>query len=223
MPNPISWIDPLGLRAKVGDCPKVNPWNQFQKDMKGHFANSSKAAKSYQRMKDIAKMGSNAEKINRPDPSDYLPESFIDAHIQLFNEEGSAFIAIQGWMENPEYTTLPQRKFVGLRSEMDEVISKYEASGGDWKVLVEELSLGKNVDLSKEKIAYVVVEPGDERLAYDIPTGRERGAYENEWVPGGKTKGGTVEAALVGAEDIVHDNDVDNLVKQFPGSKIIKE
>ena len=215
VPNPTAWVDPFGLACKE------NSWNQFQKDSKGHFANSTEASKAYQRMKEVAAMGSRTEKLNRPNPNSYLPQSYIDTHIQRFDAEGAGFIAIQGWMENPDYPSLPPRKFVGLRSEMDSVIKKYEDSGNNWKVLRDELSLG-NVDLSNESIAYVVIEPDDHRFSYDIPTGREAGAYEGEWIPGGKTKGGTTEAALVGSEGVVHDNDVNNLVKQFPGSKKIK-
>ena len=105
---------------------------------------------------------------------------------------------------------------------MDEVISKYKASGNDWRVLRDELSLGESVDLTHDSIAYIVIEPDDSRVSYDIPTGREAGAYEGEWVPGGKTKGGTREAALVNSEKVFHDNDINNLIKQFPGSEKIK-
>ncbi|BBM02228.1 RHS repeat-associated core domain-containing protein [Microbulbifer sp. GL-2] len=219
VPNPVTWIDPYGLTSK--DCPPVNSWNEFQRDTKGHFANSSEAAKSYQKMKEVAAMGGRTEKLKRPDPSTYLPQSYINAHLDKFQNEGAGFIAIQGWMENPEYPTLPPRKFVGLRSEMDAVIEKYESSGRDWTVLRDELSLG-NVDLSDEKIVYVVIEPGDTRFTYDIPDGREAGAYEGEWVPGGKTKGGTSEAALVGSEKIAHDNSADELMNNFSKSKRIR-
>ncbi|MDR6982706.1 RHS repeat-associated protein [Rheinheimera pacifica] len=214
-PNHINWIDPLGLKCKE------NAWNDFQKQFKGSFQTRSSAAESYKQVKSIAAMGSRAEKVNRPLPHEYLPQAYIDAHIQKFNVEGAGFIAIQGWIENPEYPNLPQRKFVGLRSEMDAIVQKYTDSGNDWNILVEELSLG-NVDLSNESIAYIVVEPDDTRISYDIPSGREAGAYEGEWVPGGKTKGGTTEAAMVGSENIVHDNEIDNLVQQFPGSRKIK-
>jgi len=161
-------------------------------------------------------------KIDRPAPSTYLPQSYIEAHIQKFNTEGAGFIAIEGWMENPDYPNLPPRKFVGLRSEMDSVIQKYEASGNDCTVLRDELSLGEKTDLSKESIAYTVIEPGDPRVSYDIPTGKEAGAYKNKWVPGRKTKGGTTEAALVNSEKIFHNNDINELSEKLPGSKKIK-
>lgn len=41
-PNPISWVDPLGLK-----CKEVNRWNEFQQRSRGQFNNSSEAAKAY--------------------------------------------------------------------------------------------------------------------------------------------------------------------------------
>jgi hypothetical protein len=55
-----------------------------------------------------------------------------------------------------------------------------------------------------------------------MPTGKEAGAYKDEWILGGKTKGGITEAALVHSEKIFHDNDINELSKQFRGSKKIK-
>ncbi|MEA1673572.1 RHS repeat-associated core domain-containing protein [Nitrospirillum sp. BR 11163] len=41
-PNPVQWIDPLGLAC--------NTWNEFQKAQKGNFANSTEAATSYKNL-----------------------------------------------------------------------------------------------------------------------------------------------------------------------------
>ena len=43
------------------------------------------------------------------------------------------------------------------------------------------------------------------------------GAIIGEWVPGGYTKNGTAEAALVGAENIVHNKNMNQLLNNFPG------
>ena len=86
-------------------------------------------------------------------------------------------------------------------------------------MLRDELSLGENVDLSKDEILYVTVAPDDSRFVYELPSGREAGAYYGEWVPGGRTKGGTQEASLVGSEKVTHKNSLEELQKQFPGSK----
>ncbi|MFC6690843.1 hypothetical protein [Pseudomonas lini] len=48
-----------------------------------------------------------------------------------------------------------------------------------------------------------------------MPNGKENGAYPKEWVPGGATKSGTKEAALIGSEKIQHNKSVDELLSQF--------
>ena len=40
-PNPINWVDPLGLSCKE------NTWNAFQKDHKGKFSSTTEAAEAY--------------------------------------------------------------------------------------------------------------------------------------------------------------------------------
>ncbi len=221
-PNPVNWVDPYGLTAK--DCPpKTNSWNTFQKDTKGHFANSGEASKSYQKMKEVEAM----DNASRPDsPSSYLPKSYLDAHQQKFDSEGGAFIVVEGWTTGSRYPTLPPRKFVGLRSEMDKVVQKFESTG-DVRVLNDELNLGLNKsqlsDLDKDNVMYVQIEPGDPRFTYEMPSGREFGAIPNEWVPGGKTKSGTSEAALVGAEKVDHGKSLDGYAKEFKNTRIIKD
>tara|TARA_R110000796_G_scaffold220695_1_gene336778 strand:- start:846 stop:1304 length:459 start_codon:yes stop_codon:yes gene_type:complete len=77
-PNHVNWVDPFGLICKE------NSWNVFQKNTRGHFKSSSEAAESYRKVKEVEAM----DKINRPDPLTYLPESYINAHIQQFAIEG---------------------------------------------------------------------------------------------------------------------------------------
>ncbi len=157
----------------------------------------------------------NLEQGNRPDnPAEYLPEEYISEHLAKFENEGAGIIVIEDWINNPKYKTLsPDGKFVGLGSEMDLLIEKYKASGGDWKVLRDGLNLGENVTLEDSRIAYVKTMPKDPRFEYKIPTGNEGGAYEGEWIPGGYTKAGTSEATMSGGEHIVHNNNIDNLSK----------
>lgn len=97
---------------------------------------------------------------------------------------------------------------------MDTVVAKYKASGGNWQVLNKELNLGAS-DLSSAKIYLVKIKPDDPRFKYEIPNGNEAGAYPKEWVPGGETKSGTKEAALIGSEKINHGADMDKLLSQF--------
>ncbi|WP_301562864.1 RHS repeat domain-containing protein [Pseudoalteromonas sp. KG3] len=81
-PNPVNWVDPFGLSCKE------NTWNTFQKNTKGHFKNSSEASTSYQMMQEVQNMKNGV----RPKPAKYLPQSYIDAHIQQFNGGASRFM-----------------------------------------------------------------------------------------------------------------------------------
>jgi hypothetical protein len=100
---------------------------------------------------------------------------------------------------------------------MDAVIAKYEVSG-DWTVLRDELNLGVSTTLNSEEIYYVTIKPGDNRFSYDIPNGNEAGAIVGEWVLGGKTKNGAVEAALIGSETVVLNKDINQLLEYFKGN-----
>lgn len=145
----------------------------------------------------------NLEKGNRPsDARQYLPDQYVDMHEDAFKKQGGSFVVIDDWIELSRYPTFPPRKFVGLPSEMDSVIAKYKASGNNWEVLNRELNLGA-ANLASNKIYLVRIKPDDPRFKYEMPNGNEAGAYEKEWVPGGETKSGTKEAALIGSEKLI--------------------
>ena len=174
---------------------------------------------------EFAKMESSGIRLTSSDgkwpaPVSYLSAEYITNHIAKFKNEGAGFIVIKSWTEggNPLYTKLPPRKFVGLRSEMDKVIAKYEASGYDWKVLRDELNLGSSTNLSVEEIYYIKIDGNDARFNFDIPNGNEGGAIPGEWIPGGYTKNGVAEAALIGSENIIHNKDLNQLLNNFTGN-----
>lgn len=157
------------------------------------------------------------KKGHRPNPSLYMSEADFANHLNKFNNEGAGFIVIKSWTEggNPKYVSMPARKFVGLRSEMDGVISKYKAQGNDWKILRDELNLGSSTNLSNEEIFYVKISPSDSRFSFDMPNGNEGGAIPGEWIPRGKTGNGTSEAALLGSENVVHNKNIQQLLDYF--------
>ncbi|WP_178081846.1 RHS repeat-associated core domain-containing protein, partial [Pseudomonas sp. B35(2017)] len=204
VPNPTGWVDPLGLDNCPGaDCKPPN-----------NTANATKPDRipmTQSKYDEII----NLERGNRPGSArEYLPEQYVDLHEEAFRQQGGSFVVIDQWIERSSYPTFPPRKFVGLPSEMDSVVAKYKASGGDWEVLNRELNLGSN-DLSSAKIYLVKIKPDDPRFKYEIPNGNEAGAYPKEWVPGGETKSGTKEAALIGSEKIDHGADMKKLLSQF--------
>ena len=98
---------------------------------------------------------------------------------------------------------------------MDDIIAKYKAQGNDWTVLRDELNLGSSTNLAGEEIYYIKINGNDPRFSFDMPNGNEGGAIIGEWIPGGYTK--SAEAALVGAENIIHNKDINLLLNNFPG------
>ncbi|BBN65858.1 hypothetical protein KUIN1_50480 [Pseudomonas sp. KUIN-1] len=205
VPNPTGWVDPLGLSSA---CPGPDcklPTNSANATKPDHLPMTQ------EKFDEIIDM----DKADRPpNPGDYLPESYVSAHREIFAKEGGSFVVIEKWITGARYGSLPERKFVGLSSEMDEVVGKYNSSNKDWRVLSNELNLGAD-DLSDTAIYLVRIKPEDPRFTYEMPNGRENGAYPEEWVPGGATKSGTKEAALIGSEQIKHDKNIGALLDQF--------
>ncbi|WP_260417989.1 RHS repeat domain-containing protein, partial [Pseudomonas cichorii] len=205
VPNPTGWVDPLGLSDSCPGSGTALPNNT---------ANATKPDRipmTQEKYDEVI----NLERGNRPpDTREYLPEQYVTMHEEAFRQQGGSFVVIDDWIERSTYPTFPPRKFVGLPSEMDAVVAKYKASGNNWEVLNRELNLGTE-DLSKVKIYLVKIKPDDPRFKYEIPNGNEAGAYPKEWVPGGETKSGTKEAALIGSEKIDHGSDMKKLLSQF--------
>lgn len=159
-------------------------------------------------------------KGDRPPVTDYLKQTYINAHTSKFTQEGAGFIIVKSWTESGDeaFTTLPSRKFVGLRSEMDNIINQYKTQGNDWTILRDELNLGENTNLANEEIYYITIDGNDSRFTFEIPNGNESGAIIGEWEPGGYTKNGTTEAALVGSENITHNKNINQLLSNFTGT-----
>ncbi|RJG35769.1 hypothetical protein [Motilimonas pumila] len=150
----------------------------------------------------------------------------MKAHIEEFNTIGAAFVQPASWIGNPKFKSLPPRKFAGLQTDMDKIIADFKKSGNDVSILNDRLALGLDekglAELANDKILYVRLHSNDKRFEFDMPNGNEAGAYPNQWVPGGETKGGAKEIAVKGTEKISHDNDINVLKSQFDDSEFIQ-
>ena len=62
---------------------------------------------------------------------------------------------------------------------------------------------------------HIKIDPKDSRFSFDMPNGNEGGAIPGEWIPGGYTKNGTTEAALIGSENISHNKNINELLNNF--------
>lgn len=130
-------------------------------------------------------------KGSRPDPSTYLSEQQISAHLRQFEESGAIRFTPQSSIDR--YGTLgpPDGGFIIPRSEFERLISE---TGGDLARIEDRLQLQPGT-LTRGDNVIAYIEPQD--LAnLRIPSGNERGAWEGQWVPGGFTGRGVPEAVV---------------------------
>ncbi|GAA6171761.1 RHS repeat-associated core domain-containing protein [Colwellia sp. KU-HH00111] len=170
-PNPINWVDPFGLSCKE------NSWNSFQKKTKGHFVNSSDAAQSYQKVKEVQAM----DKGTRPDPSTYLPQSYIDAHLDKFSGGASYFApkwALDAFGRDP--VGRDDGQFVMATKQVNEMLSR---TNGDMGMIETELGIPGGTWQGQEMVVIEIADPKSVNLR--IPSGNEEGANEL-WLAGGQ-------------------------------------
>ncbi|NJN27994.1 MAG: fibronectin type III domain-containing protein [Cyclobacteriaceae bacterium] len=125
-------------------------------------------------------------KGSRPDPSDYLSQKYIDDHLAKFDDGGSRIVSKNAYDEygigKPDNG---KTEFIATKSEVDEIL----------KLPIEQQAekLGIPIDqLQNGGIVRVDFKPTDK---IEIPSGNEFGAND-QWIPGGKTDGGTLEAIV---------------------------
>ncbi len=122
-------------------------------------------------------------KGSRPDPSSYLSDDYIDAHLAQFDAGGTKLAA---GTPSPVVGP-PGGTFVMPKSVADDAISQ---SGGDVSKLESLLSLEPG-DLGQNPMRIDIPSPTGLRM----PSGRELGAND-QWIPGGFTGGGIPEATI---------------------------
>ncbi|MDO5105958.1 MAG: hypothetical protein Q4D72_08715, partial [Capnocytophaga sp.] len=160
-------------------------------------------------------------KGQRPAPETYLSASYIREHLAKFEKEGGAFIIRLRDLDNPKYISIAPRKFIGLKSDMDAILSKYKNSGNNLNVLIKELDLGDDYFKSGDEVFYVVVK-SDKGFKFNIPDGNEGGAYEGLWIPGGYTKHGTREAVISNSANYFHNNNIEEFIAIFGKDNVTK-
>lgn len=137
--------------------------------------------------KDKLKAVLDAKKGNKPLPSEYLSQEYIEAHLAEF-KEGSVYKVIKG---PPRAGTFGDDSvFVLPKSEVEAALTK---SGGDPRQLEVLLGMDKGY-LGDSPYLLEFKQPANLRMA----TGNEANAWEGLWEPGGYTKGGIKEAVIDG-------------------------
>jgi len=119
----------------------------------------------------------------RPNPSTYLPQEYIDQHLDMFRGGATKFYA-----KAPSGTVGPPTgTYVMPSSVADDLLRRAD---GDVRVLEELLGLEHGY-LGDTPVRIDVLDPHGLRM----PTGNERGVNDY-WLPGGYTSGGIPEAVV---------------------------
>lgn len=128
-------------------------------------------------------------KGQRPDPSAYLSQAEIDAHLSKFSGGAVRFASADDVVK---YGTAgpPNGGFVMPKSEFDSLIRQ---AGGDMRVVERKLGLDSGT-LTSGKTVALEIKPQDMKNLR-VPSGNEGGA-NSHWIPGGYTSGGVPEAVM---------------------------
>lgn len=128
----------------------------------------------------------------RPDPSSYIPDKIIAAHLEKF-EDGASYLvpkaALDRWGRDMlGYSDNPQ--FVMTKGGMDYVLA---SAKGDISVVEAQLGIPAGSWAGKEMVRIDIPTPG--KLNLRLPSGNEAGA-NIQWIPGGKLPTGHLEAVV---------------------------
>ena len=208
--NPVGYVDPSGhicekkyqeLKKKEAgggtlsekERQQIYEYEQNQKKSSGAGSDSkggSDSGLTQLKIEDII----NTPKGNRPDPSSYLSQKYIDAHLAQFDDGVSViqtewaynqYSKTNGFVGVPDDNSL----FVMPRNYCDGVIAR--ANGN---ISIIEKKLGFLEGYFRDGGGLIRIDaPNTPELNIRIPSGNEAGANKL-WIPGGKTSGGVPEA-----------------------------
>ncbi len=128
------------------------------------------------------------EKGTRPDPSTYMSQAEIDAHLAKFDDGAVRFTSKAKYEEFGTYG--PNEGFVMPASEFNQLMKE---TNGDLRILEKKLGLEDGYLSNSDSITVYI--PKSEFKNLKIPSGNENGANQF-WKPGGKTSGGISEAVM---------------------------
>jgi hypothetical protein len=129
-------------------------------------------------------------KGQRPDPSRYLPESYIDQHLAQF-EDGATRFQLQSKLDKYGPGQTDGTSFVIPKQEADRLLAE---TAGDPRALEEALGLpAGQLDGADPLMRVDFADPGE--LGLRMPSGNEAGANDL-WIPGGKLPDGSSEAVI---------------------------
>ena len=136
----------------------------------------------------------NTPKGSRPDPSSYLSQEYIDAHLAQFDDGVSVIQtewAYSRYSETNGFVGVPDDNslFVMPKNYCDDVIAR---ANGNISIIEKELGFPDGYFSDGGGLIRIDA-PNTPELNIRIPSGNETGANKL-WIPGGKTSGGVPEA-----------------------------
>jgi hypothetical protein len=127
-------------------------------------------------------------KGSRPDPSTYMSEAQIAAHLARFDEGAVRFTSRSAF--EARGTVGPTPGFVMPKRDFDALLAE---TGGDLRAIETRLALDPGT-LSGDDVLIAYIRP-ENLHNLQVPSGNELGANE-QWLPGGFTAGGIAEAGV---------------------------
>ena len=150
------------------------------------------------KLEDSWKEGWTSQKVlditkgQRPDPSVYLDQKYIDFHLAEFNN-GATYLVTKKALDDYGRDTLgypDNTHFVMTKAEMDAMLTK---TGKDISKIEKELGIPADSWKGKEMVRISI--PNPKELNVRVPSGNEMGA-NSLWLPGGQLPTGYSEAVV---------------------------
>jgi len=138
-------------------------------------------------------------KGQRPDPSTYMSQKDIDAHLQPFREHGAVRVTSRQGIKDFGTIGPKDGTFVMPANEFKALVDR---SGGDLSKVEQELGLEPGALTGGSSVA-VYIKPED-LGNLRMPSGNEAGANKY-WEPGGYTSGGMAEATVDAPADLPYE------------------
>lgn len=135
-------------------------------------------------------------KGSRPDPSTYLCQEYINAHLAQFDDGASIIITKEqyiNYVKGSDYIGIQSdgTQFVMPKNCCDEIA---DIANGD--ISIYEKNLGFDISYFEDSGGLVRIDIENiDGLNLRMPSGNEAGA-NSHWIPGGKTDGEVSEAIL---------------------------
>lgn len=163
----------------------IDEWLKFKKSESGLDSGLTQS-----QIEDIV----NTPKGSRPDPSSYLSQEYIDAHLAQFDDGVSVIQtewAYSRYSETNGFVGVPDDNslFVMPKNYCDDVIAR---ANGNISIIEKELGFPEGYFSDGGGLIRIDA-PNTPELNIRIPSGNETGANKL-WIPGGKTSGGVPEA-----------------------------